>query len=273
MASRRNTSDRPTRPASPERPRLTARSVIASTLLGVDPPELPTRSLVTSAELLGVTAGTARVAMSRMVAAGELAATDDGYRLAGHLLSRQARQAQSRTGAPEAWDGTWRTALVPAEARPASDRAILRRAMIALRFGELRDGAWLRPANLPAGTLASAQAVADAQTVAVVGPLDPGVDPLALARSLWDLAGWADTARSLIDELAPLQARLDEADATALAEGFVVSAAVLRHLQADPLLPAALLPEDWPGTRLRTREDRFDRSFKAVLRTWIVTRT
>ncbi len=32
-----------------------------------------------------------------------------------------------------------------------------------------------------------------------------------------------------------------------LAPGFVLSAAVLRHLQADPLLPAELLPDGWPG--------------------------
>ncbi|HWJ96738.1 MAG TPA: PaaX family transcriptional regulator C-terminal domain-containing protein [Acidimicrobiales bacterium] len=278
MASRRNTpdrrdrSDRSDRRARPDRPRLTARSVIASTLLGVDPPELPTRSLVASAELLGVTAGTARVGMSRMVAAGELEATGDGYRLAGHLLARQARQAQSRTGTPDGWDGAWRTALVPGEARAATDRADLRRAMSALRYGELRDGVWLRPDNLPAGALASAQAVAAAQTIALVGPLDPGTDPVVLARSLWDLDGWAETAAALVDELAPLQERLDHDDATALAEGFVVSAAVLRHLQADPLLPAALLPDHWPGTRLRSREDRFDHTFKAVLRTWLLAR-
>ncbi|MGN6695672.1 MAG: PaaX family transcriptional regulator C-terminal domain-containing protein [Aquihabitans sp.] len=269
MASRRNTSDRT---ITPERPRLTARSVIASTLLGVQPPELPTRSLVASAELLGVTPGTARVAMSRMVAAGELDATGDGYRLAGHLLARQARQAQSRTGTPEGWNGDWRTALVPGEARAAADRADLRRAMNALRYGELRDGVWLRPANLPVGALTSAQAVAAAQTIALVGPLEPGADPVVLARSLWDLDGWADTASALVDELAPLQDRLDVDDTSALAEGFVLSAAVLRHLQADPLLPPALLPDGWPGRRLRAAEDRFDHTFKAVLRTWLLAR-
>ena len=32
----------------------------------------------------------------------------------------------------------------------------------------------------------------------------------------------------------------------------MTSAAVLRLLRADPLLPTALLPEDWPGAALRT---------------------
>jgi phenylacetic acid degradation operon negative regulatory protein len=269
MASTRNTS---VAGPAPDRPRLTARSVIASTLLGVSPPELPTPSLVASAELLGVTAGTARVAMSRMVAAGELEPTGDGYRLAGHLLDRQARQAQSRIGTPQTWDGSWRTALIPAEARPAADRAALRRAMTALRYGLLRDGVWLRPANLPLGTLAGAEAVAAGRFVALTGPLDASIDPVVLARSLWDLDGWASDATALAAELVPLQTRLDDDDPTALADGFIVSAAVLRHLQADPLLPRDLLPTDWPGTTLRAQEEHFDQTFKAVLRTWLLAR-
>ena len=32
---------------------------------------------------------------------------------------------------------------------------------------------------------------------------------------------------------------------------FVVAAAMVRHLLADPMLPAELLPADWPGARLR----------------------
>jgi phenylacetic acid degradation operon negative regulatory protein len=263
MASTRNT-------AIPARPRLTARSVIASTLLGTSPPALTTRALVGSAELLGVGAGTARVAISRMVAAGELEPTDDGYRLAGHLLQRQARQDLSRTGTSGSWDGTWATALVPAEARPAAERSELRRAMAALRYGELRDGVWLRPANLPSGTLPWADRIAARQTIAVTGRVD---DEQRLVACLWDLDGWADGARSLLDELAPLQARLDRGDSDALAAGFVSAAAVLRHLQADPLLPDPLLPDRWPGGALRASQSRFDASFKAVLRDWHLART
>lgn len=247
--------------------RLTARSVLASTLLGVSPPELPTRSLVATAELLGVAPGTARVALSRMVAAGELATTGDGYRLVGRpLLARQDRQALSRRGAPAAWDGTWRTAVVAADARPAPERAELRDAMGALRFGELREGVWLRPANLPADVLPrQANLVAERCTLLTSRPDDPP----DLAARLWDLDGWADRAGTLqaaLDRLAP---RLADHDATALADGFVTSAAVLRHLQADPLLPADLLPPAWPGDRLRATHRAYDDDFKATLATWL----
>ncbi|HEX8582205.1 MAG TPA: hypothetical protein VF640_07745, partial [Acidimicrobiales bacterium] len=102
-----------------ERP-LTARNVIASTLLGVRPPELAGRVLVRSGELFGIAEGTTRVALSRMVAAGELEADGGRYRLTGRLLARQARQAESRTGATGPWDGTWRLAVVTADRRPAA---------------------------------------------------------------------------------------------------------------------------------------------------------
>ena len=91
----------------PGMPPLTARSVMASALLGMDPPELPVAQLVRLTGLFGISENRARVALSRMVAAGE--ATSDGaghYRLAGHLVDRQARQSASRAGVTVAYDGT-----------------------------------------------------------------------------------------------------------------------------------------------------------------------
>jgi phenylacetic acid degradation operon negative regulatory protein len=64
-----------------------------------------------------------------------------------------------------------------------------------------------------------------------------------------------------------LDGALDQAAAgDRLAEGFMVSAAAQRHLLADQLLPAELLPGDWPGPRLRARYERFDAAYKARLR-------
>ena len=57
-------------------------------------------------------------------------------------------------------------------------------------------------------------------------------------------------------------------NAGALAPGFELSAAVLRHLQADPLLPEELLPDAWPGTHLRHEYDRWDTRYRATLREW-----
>ena len=72
--------------------------------------------------------------------------------------------------------------------------------------------------------------------------------PMPDVGDLWDLAAWADHAEELRTEMAELLGPLEGGDRTGLAPGFVTSAAVLRHLQADPLLPAELLPTDWPAT-------------------------
>lgn len=249
--------------------RLTARSVLASTLLGVSPPALPTRSLVGTAELLGISPGTARVAISRMVAAGELEATADGYRLASPgLLARQARQDLSRTGIDGTWDGRWRIAVVDAAPRPAPERAGRRAALVALRFAELREGVWLRPDNLPAGTLPGAEAVVADQCLFLDGTPEAGTDSVDLVARLWPLADWSAQAVALIEDLHRLGTRIAADDTDALADGFLTSATTLRHLQADPLLPDSLLAPDWPGADLRTTHRTFDGTFKATLARW-----
>jgi phenylacetic acid degradation operon negative regulatory protein len=89
-------------------------------------------------------------------------------------------------------------------------------------------------------------------------------DAVLLAGRLWDLTGWARHASELVAALDSLVPDGPEA----LAPGFELSAAVLRHLQADPLLPAQLEPADWPGSSLRDAYDGWDARYRATLRSW-----
>ncbi|MFB4320224.1 PaaX family transcriptional regulator C-terminal domain-containing protein [Actinomadura sp. 21ATH] len=233
---------------------LTARSVVLSTLLGSHPPRIGARQAVRVGELFGIAEGTIRVALSRMVAAGDLVQIPErggAYELTERLVQRQARQDESRFPRTRPWDGTWEIAVVTAERRrPAAERAALRQAMSALRLAELREGTWLRPANLGRPR----PEIVQRQCAFLSGR--PEEEPAALAASLWDLDGWACTAREL-------RAALDAAGS--LAEQFTVSAAVLRHLLRDPLLPAALLPAGWPGPELREHYERFEADFERLL--------
>ena len=271
---------------------LSARSVVASTLLGADPPRLPGRLLVRAAGLFGISEGTTRVALSRMVAAGELEADDGHYRLTGPLLDRQARQAASRRAEHHAWNGDWFVAIAVGDRRDAPARSALRDAARRLKLAPLREGVWVRPDNLDHGQTPSA-AVLDTQCRCFVGdpiggplsawaarPATTGADPqadrpeaAALAASLWDLPGWAATARELQTGLDRASGRLDGGDPDGLAPAFVLSAAVLRHLLADPLLPDELLAVDWPGAVLRRDYDRYDRVFKRAWRAWFASLT
>ena len=180
-------------PTTDGRP-LTARSIVASTLLGVRPPELPPAALVRAGEIFGIAEGTTRVALSRMLAAGELATADGAYTLSGRLLDRMTRQDASRRPPLRRWDGAWRTAVVTAEKRTAAERADLRAAMRELRFAELREGVWMRPDNLAGTDLAHAREVADEQCVWMRSSVE---DPSDVAAELWDLESWARRAEML----------------------------------------------------------------------------
>jgi len=240
--------------------------VIASTLLGVDPPRLPSRLLVRSGELFGISEGTTRVALSRMVAADELTVDDGWYHLAGRLLARHARQSASRRAEHRDWTGAWTMALVVADRRDASDRAALRDAVRQLKLAELREGVWMRPDNVRSDTSSAAFTVVDEQCQWFLAtPRDGG---RALAASLWDLDGWTDGATLLRRDMDELIVALEAGDTSQLAPAFVVSAAVLRHLLADPLLPDELLPGTWSGPALRSQYDHYDAVFKRVWRDW-----
>lgn len=240
--------------------RLTARSVLLSVLLGTDPPRLGVGLLVRTTQLFGIAEGTTRTALSRMVAAGELRAADGRYELAGAaLLHRRSRQEESRRGRTGEWNGRWCQAVVDAPGRrPAADRARLRADLLDLRLAELRDGVWMRPDDIDRPELPCVRWF-------TLEPLD---DAAALAARLWPLDEWAAAAVDLRGRMRLLVGPLERGDRGPLAEGFVLSAAVLRHLRADPRLPDELLPARWPGGDLRHEYDRYDRAYRAVLRDW-----
>ena len=238
---------------------LTARSVLASALLGEDPPELPVAHLVHLAGLFGINANRARVALSRMVASGEAASDGAGrYRLAGPLLERSTRQGRSLQGRTRPWDGGWRMVVVTAAASSPEHRAARRRRLTQARYAEQREGVWLRPDNLDVQLTPGD----DPDLSVFLGT--PSGDPMAMAASLWDLEEWAARAVDLAGRLdrSPTRGPDD------LALGFSLSAAVLRHFQSDPLLPVELVPAAWPGPALRQTYRAWDQEYRKVLATW-----
>ena len=231
---------------------LNARSVVLSTLLGTDPPRLPVSRLLRATDLFGLSQGTVRTALTRMV----------------QLLARQDRQRRSRVGERLEWPGHWRVAIVTADRRSPPDRLALRAGMGALRLAEQREGVWLRPDNLPHGDQDAAQSLVDSQCFWYRA--HPHTDDAQLAAALWDLDGWSARATALRRSMHGLLRRLEAGDTSALAEGFVVSAEVLRLFQADPLLPDELVGRRWPGARLRADYGQYDRTYRRLLRQWFL---
>ncbi|MFJ9541159.1 PaaX family transcriptional regulator C-terminal domain-containing protein [Streptomyces sp. NPDC101225] len=231
-------------------PPLSARSVVLSLLLGTHPPELPVKELVRAVEPFGVGGSTLRAALSRMVAAGDLRRTDAVYGLSDRLLTRQRRQDEAVEARTRAWDGDWEMVVITTTGRGPAERAELRTRLATLRLAELREGVWLRPANLRR-TLPK-----DLAQVAQTYAARPARPARELAGELWPLDSWAGTARAL---------RAHVADARLPADRFTAFAAVVRHLLADPVLPPGLLPAGWPGPELRAAYADFQREITGAI--------
>ena len=185
--------------------------------------------LVHLAGLFGINENRARVALSRMAAAGEVTTDGSGrYRLAGHLLDRQGRQAGSRRGETRPWDGV------------VADGGGHRLGPGRPRTGPPGASGWHWPA-----WPSSARGCGCGPTTSTCGPTRPRIPtwrstrarPTGI-RSRWPPPSGTSTGGPDGPPTWPTRmADLPPTGPDDLAPGFVLSAAVLRHLQADPLLP------------------------------------
>lgn len=228
---------------------LPARSVMLSLLLGSHPDRMSAADLVRAGEHFGIPAATSRVALTRAVASGDLRRVDGDYALGERLARRQRRQDEAVLDAETPWDGTWELAVVTVSGRPGPERAALRERLASYRLAEAREGVWTRPANLR-----RPRAYAD-DAVLSTFLATPDDDPAALAAGLWDLPAWAREGAALLERLA-------STDEPALR--LAVAAHVVRHLAGDPLLPAALLPGDWPATAMRSAYAGYQDELRAL---------
>ena len=221
--------------------RMTPRSVVLCVQQGAPPASASAAELIRLTSDFGIKEATLRVALTRMVSAGDLIRSADGYRLSGRLLARQRRQDEAISLRVRPWRGDWTTLIVTSVGTDARTRAGLRIMLHDKRFGELREGVWMRPDNLDLRL--------DAEICARVRIVKARDDaPAELAGQLWDLPAWARTGHRLLDEMAT---------ASDIPGRFVVATAMVRHLLTDPMLPAELLPPDWPGAQLRAGYHNF----------------
>ena len=204
------------------------------------------------------------MALHRMTAAGELRAVDGVYELAGDLARRQEEQHASLRARRGAWAGDWRMALAAATApRPASVRVELRAALRRARLAEWREGVWIRPNNL--------EIVEDPRCTWLTAR--PDDDPVVLATDLFAPVEWATTARLAMSRLERAIESLARDPEPWIAPAFLAGAVALRHVRADPLLPDALLPADWPGAELRSAYLDYERRFHDAARAWFRQRS
>lgn len=207
-----------------------------SLMLGAHPDQMRTADIIAAGEYFGISAATMRVALSRAASAGDVIRVEGGYELSARLRARQRRQDEGVEDIASAWDGSWEMAIVVVAGRSGPDRAALRDALAAARLAELREGVWMRPANLRRPRSYADAPVLDCFTLQA-HPHAP-----ELAARLWDLQGWAARGEELLEQFEVVR---DPALRLSLA------ATMVRLLSGDPLLPANLVPQGWPGESLR----------------------
>ncbi|MEV6610105.1 PaaX family transcriptional regulator C-terminal domain-containing protein [Kutzneria sp. NPDC051319] len=199
---------------------------------------------------LGVSERATRATLSRMSRRGLLRTIRQGRQaflgLAAHgaAVLRDGQRKLDGDIVERHWDGRWTLLTFSLPESRRADRHALRTRLGWFGFGPLRSGLWVSPS---AEDISVALAELDllAHTEVFRAEAFMWTDPARIAREAWDLpeiaAGydrfrrrWTDTAAEEFDELAR-RVRL--------------GAEWLLLIRRDPVLPAALLPADWPGVR------------------------
>jgi phenylacetic acid degradation operon negative regulatory protein len=206
---------------------------------------------------LGVEEKACRQALMRTAADGWLTADRAGrrasWRLTGsgvRLLTEGTERIYGFAAARREWDGRWLMILVraPESERPARHR--LRTRLSWAGFGSPAPGIWLSPdASLQGEAeriLTEAGLRDDAQIF--LASHAGGGELATLARQAWDLDRIEEQYEQFIAEFGA-GARADPDQADPLAGVIELVHAWRRFPWLDPVLPAALLPAGWSGTR------------------------
>ena len=252
--------------------KLSPKSFVLDLLSTLKHGTMPVGALVEAGELFGIPGNTLRVALARLLAAGQVGRDERGrYRLAEgaapvakHVTSWRDLERRTR-----AWDGGW-IAVHASAANPKVSRAARRgrtRALQMLGFAPLRPHLALRPDNLRAGvseTRRDLHALGLPAEDLVFELRELAEDEDRSARDLWDTDGLRATYRKLGNDLADSAGHLAGLPAReAMIESFLVGGRAVRELILDPLLPDEICPTDERAALLCSMKD-YDRLGRAA---------
>jgi phenylacetic acid degradation operon negative regulatory protein len=197
---------------------------------------------------LDIDGSVVRTAMSRLTAEGWF----ERSKLGRNSFYRLVKQGQQTFAAatrhiydppPSSWNGRFDLLLIG----NADDREAARDALKQAGFGSPLPGVFVAPSGVT---------VPDEAAEAI--RLDISADRATAQRLLaesWPLDRTAEAYQKFMTSFAPLKAWLDRRDVLSDGDAFTARILLIHHYRRivlrDPLLPAELLPKDWPGRGAR----------------------
>jgi phenylacetic acid degradation operon negative regulatory protein len=196
---------------------------------------------------LDIDGGVVRTAMSRLAGDGWLERSKVGrnsfYRLAGK--GRRTFEAATQhiyDPPPSDWTGRFELLLIGS----GEDRDASREALKNAGFGSPLPGVWVAPSGVPVP-----EEAAGAIRLEVSAEDDSG---RRLLRESWPLQRTAEAYLKFMKTFEPLHGWI-AGKSLAEADAFTARILLIHHYRRvvlrDPLLPTALLPQDWPGSAAR----------------------
>jgi phenylacetic acid degradation operon negative regulatory protein len=201
----------------------------------------------------GVEPGLVRTAVSRLVADGWFERTRIGrnsyYRLSATGAAEFATAtARIYRGDHPAWSGEMEIAVMTAQ--DAARRSAHRERMLREGYGQMAANVMLRPR--PQGTGKGAPSV-HGDVINLVTRPDTEESARSLARACWQLDELDGSYGAFLRAYSPLAAEIEAGAPLDDQQAFQLRTLLIhdwrRIVLRDPLLPAAMLPLDWPGTR------------------------
>ncbi len=225
--------------------------------------QIPSAGLVDLLAEFGISATSARAALSRLTRRGLLQSSKSGRRtfygltpLAERVLNEGLGRILSFGAEPgESWNGSW---LVVAFSVPEEQRDVRHALRSRLRwqgFAPLYDGVWVSPRSDDSAVESTVSGLG-VQTATVLRStaVYPSSSGPGHPLSAWNLDELRDSYEQFVEEFAPILDRVRLGQVTA-SEALVARTAVMdtwrRFPNLDPELPSGVLPDRWPRQRSR----------------------
>lgn len=224
---------------------------------------LPSAAIVALLGEFGVASGAARTIISRMARRGVLEGRRHG-RHSSYRLTQQAAAGLSTGGAliaafttqPDAWDGRWTLIAFSVPEEESTRRRALRTALRGWGYAPLYDAVWASPCPLTPEAREELTGLAPgSMSVFRARHVELGTQSDRNPVDAWDLAAIAGQYEAFIGRWSSLLPAMDTGEITGATAVRARTELMdtYRHFfpTLDPLLPAELLPPDWPRARAR----------------------